>query len=109
MYRLRKNWEFDKVLNNGKGDFLINKQLIVYFRKSKYHRVGLTVPKKFAIATQRNYFKRQLKAILHEVNITDLLYDFVLIVRKDFINTSFQHKLNETKKLFEKFRKNEKK
>ncbi|WLP85557.1 ribonuclease P protein component [Mycoplasma seminis] len=107
-YRLRKNWEFNNVLNSGKKNCLANKYLIVYSVKSNTFRAGLTVPKKFANAVGRNLYKRQLRAIIHDLNLYDLNYDFVFIVRKDFINSDFQVKKEAIAKLFEKFRKNEK-
>ncbi|MHA3796243.1 ribonuclease P protein component [Mycoplasma sp. VS31B] len=107
-YRLRKNWEFNNVLNSGKKNCLANKYLIVYSIKSESFRAGLTVPKKFANAVGRNLYKRQLRAIVHELNLYDLNYDFVLIVRKDFIEADYATKKTAVAKIFEKFRKNEK-
>ncbi|SJZ56830.1 ribonuclease P protein component [Mycoplasmopsis verecunda] len=107
-YRLRKNWEFNNVLNSGKKNCIANKYLIVYYVKSNSFRAGITVPKKFANAVGRNLYKRQLRAIVHELNLYDLNYDFVLIVRKDFIETKYAVKKAAICKIFEKFRKNEK-
>ncbi|RIV16285.1 ribonuclease P protein component [Mycoplasmopsis gallopavonis] len=104
-YRLRKNWEFNSVINTKKQ--LINKYVILYYRKSDAFKVGITVPKKFANSVGRNLYKRQLRAILHEAQIYDLNYEFVIIARKEFLNSDFIIKKAEIKNLFEKFRKNE--
>ncbi|WP_025755167.1 ribonuclease P protein component [Mycoplasmopsis cricetuli] len=103
--RLKKNWEFNEVINS-KQQFL-NKYLIVYYIKANSFKVGLTVPKKFANAVQRNYYKRQLRAIIQNCNLINLEYHFVMIVRKDFFLNSFLEKEKSIRKLFEKF-KNEK-
>ncbi|VEU76381.1 ribonuclease P protein component [Mycoplasmopsis columboralis] len=91
---------------NLKKQFL-NKYLIVYYQKSNSFKVGFTVPKKFAIAVKRNFYKRQLRAIVQSTDLHLLNYKFVMIVRKDFIEASFEEKATAIKQLFEKF-KNEK-
>ncbi|MGZ9756814.1 ribonuclease P protein component [Mycoplasma sp. 4423] len=105
-YRLRKNWDFQRIINNNK--YVSNKYLVIYYAESSSFHAGITVPKKFENAVGRNYNKRQLKAIIHEIKIYDLNYDFVLIVRKDFIANDYATKKQSIAKLFEKFRKNEK-
>ncbi|WP_322902540.1 ribonuclease P protein component [Mycoplasmopsis felis] len=105
-YRLKKNWDFQNVIKQ--NNFLQNKYLVIYFVKSEKLRIGITVPKKFENSVGRNFNKRQLKAIIREINIFDLSYDFVLIIRKEFCNTSFKIKKEGIKKLFEKFINNEK-
>ncbi|QGZ97392.1 ribonuclease P protein component [Mycoplasma sp. NEAQ87857] len=103
-YRLKKNWEFNQVINT-KQQFL-NRFLIVYYKKSTSLKIGITVPKKFANSVGRNFYKRQLRAILHDLNLYDLNYEFVIIARKDFVVSDFKTKKDEINKLFEKFRKN---
>ncbi|UUM19866.1 MULTISPECIES: ribonuclease P protein component [unclassified Mycoplasma] len=100
--RLKKNWEFNEIMAL-KQQFL-NKYIIVYYQKSDFLKVGLTVPKKFAIAVKRNYYKRQLRAILQNISIQEFKYKFVIIVRKEFLSASFQDKERAIKDLFEKFK-----
>ncbi|WP_029512762.1 ribonuclease P protein component [Mycoplasmopsis iners] len=102
IYRLQKSWEFDSVIKTKQQ--LINKYLIVYYKPSDNFRIGITVPKKFCNAVYRNYYKRQLKSIVHSLNLYDLKYDFVLILRKEFLNQNFAVKLETTRKLFEKIK-----
>ncbi|VEU70063.1 ribonuclease P protein component [Mycoplasmopsis glycophila] len=104
IYRLKKNWEFNEVINSKKQ--IINKYVIVYYKNADAFKVGITVPKKFANSVGRNLYKRQLRAILHEIKLYDLRYEFVIIARKDFLETKYAHKKAEIQKLFEKFRKN---
>ncbi|MEE3928271.1 ribonuclease P protein component [Mycoplasmopsis ciconiae] len=105
-YRLKKNWEFDKLLKSNSQ--LVNKYIIVYYTKSKSFKAGITVPKKFAGAVGRNFYKRQMRSILNELDVFDLKYNFVFIIRKEFLNTDFSVKKNAIGKLIEKL-KNEKK
>ncbi|UUD36096.1 ribonuclease P protein component [Mycoplasmopsis citelli] len=103
--RLKKNWEFNEIIDLKKQ--FLNKYIIVYYQESDILKVGLTVPKKFAIAVKRNYYKRQLRAILQNIGIQNFNYKFVIIVRKEFLLASFEQKEKAIKELFEKF-KNEK-
>ncbi|VEU78146.1 ribonuclease P protein component [Mycoplasmopsis columbinasalis] len=100
-YRLQKSWEFDAVIKTGKQ--LVNSYLIMYYESAPNFKIGITVPKKFCNAVKRNYYKRQVKAILHSLGIYNLNFHFVLILRKSFLNLNFQSKHNTTKKLFNKF------
>ncbi|AAZ44007.1 ribonuclease P protein component [Mycoplasmopsis synoviae] len=101
-YRLRKNWEFDLVLKNKK--FIANKYVIVYYKKASAFKVGITVPKKFANSVGRNYHKRQMKAIVHKMNLYNYPYEMVIIIRKNFINCNFLTKVIEIEKIFTQFK-----
>ncbi|QSF13516.1 ribonuclease P protein component [Mycoplasma sp. Mirounga ES2805-ORL] len=101
-YRLQKSWEFDSVIKN-KQQF-INKYLIIYYKQSNDFKIGITVPKKFCNAVYRNFYKRQLKSIIHSLDLYDLKYHFVLILRKDFLEQSYSTKLETTRKLFSKIK-----
>ncbi|MGY5139128.1 ribonuclease P protein component [Mycoplasmopsis gallinarum] len=102
IYRLQKSWEFDAVIKNKQQH--VNKYLIVYYKPSENFKIGITVPKKFCNAVQRNYYKRQLKAIINSLGIYDLKMHFVLILRKDFLDQDFSIKLDTTRKLFNKIK-----
>ncbi|WP_027120517.1 ribonuclease P protein component [Mycoplasmopsis lipofaciens] len=101
-YRLQKTWEFDNVIKNKKQ--VINKFLVIYYKESEDFKIGITVPKSFCNAVHRNYYKRQLKSIVHSLNIYDMNYHFVFILRKEFLNQTYQVKLETTRKLFNKIR-----
>ncbi|TQC51555.1 ribonuclease P protein component [Mycoplasmopsis mucosicanis] len=101
-YRLQKSWEFDNVIKGKKQ--LINKYLIIYYLPAEDFRVGITIPKKFANAVMRNYYKRQLKSIIHTLNIYDLKFHFVVILRKEFLNQTYKTKLDTTEGLFKKIK-----
>ncbi|WP_029513754.1 ribonuclease P protein component [Mycoplasmopsis primatum] len=102
IYRLQKSWEFDEIIKE-KNQF-INNFLILYYKKSSDFKLGITIPKKFCNAVLRNYYKRQLKAIIHSLNIYHINYHCVLILRKEFLNKDFAVKFDATKKLFQKLK-----
>ncbi|MBN4083613.1 ribonuclease P protein component [Mycoplasma sp. CSL10137] len=106
IYRLKKNWDFQEIIS--KNNSLHNKYIVLYYKKSNSFKMGITIPKKFENAVGRNFNKRQLKAIINNLNPYDLNYDFVIIARKEFCNSPFSIKKVEIQKLFERFRKNEK-
>lgn len=101
-YRLQKTWEFDVVIKNKKQ--VLNSLLVIYYMPAKEFKVGITIPKKFCNAVLRNYYKRQLKAIVHELNVYDMNYHFVMIIRKDFLDASYESKLENTRKLMKKIK-----
>ncbi|AIA29191.1 ribonuclease P protein component [Mycoplasmopsis californica] len=101
-YKLQKSWDFDAVIKSKKQ--VINKFLIIYYKPAKEFKVGITVPKKFCNAVLRNYYKRQLKSIIHKMNIYNMNFHFVIILRKDFLNQTFQTKLATTEGLIKKIK-----
>ncbi|WP_338822633.1 ribonuclease P protein component [Mycoplasmopsis felifaucium] len=103
IYRLQKSWEFDEIIK--KKNQIVNKYLVLYFAPAKDFKVGITVPKKFCGAFWRNYYKRQLKAIIHSLNVYDIKYHCVLILRKEFLNETYSEKYDATMKMFKKLKK----
>ncbi|RHZ37739.1 ribonuclease P protein component [endosymbiont GvMRE of Glomus versiforme] len=65
LYRLRKGWGFSKVLNQGKKT--VNSEFVIFYLPNQLNncRFGISIPRKIVKkATQRNYYKRQIKNIL---------------------------------------------
>ncbi|MBU4693482.1 ribonuclease P protein component [Mycoplasma zalophidermidis] len=99
-FRLQKSWEFDNVIKGKKQ--IINKYLIIYYQPANDFKVGITIPKKFCNAVYRNFYKRQLKSVIHSLGLYDWKYHFVVILRKEFLNQKYQTKLETTERLFKK-------
>lgn len=104
---VKKNWEFQQIINCKKQ--IINKYLILYYMQNKQQRfeIGISIPKKFASAVKRNFLKRQIKAIIDNNNIIDKInHKILLIVRKEFINLSFNEKKEHVNKMINNLNKN---
>ncbi|AHH45594.1 ribonuclease P protein component [Mesomycoplasma bovoculi] len=106
---IRKNWEFQKIIDSKKQ--IVSKNLIFYYQPQGFFEIGISIPKKFANSVLRNYFKRQIKSIIHELIIDDFLLPkvkCVLITRKTFLNLSFMQKKEKITKLLEELNRNAK-
>lgn len=100
--RLRKNHEFQKIIQKNKSE--ISKYLVIYFSKNNlgYTRIGISVSKKFINAVGRNKIRRQVRAIMDNINNFNKSLDVVLIVRKPFITTSYAKKFSAIKETWER-------
>ncbi|WP_027334392.1 ribonuclease P protein component [Mycoplasma elephantis] len=102
-YRIRKNWEFQQIIEQ--KNQVLNKELILYFKKANEFKIGISIPKKFANAVKRNYLRRQVRSIIANLNVFEFTYHFVIIIRKQFLELDFKSKLESIKKLFGKVKK----
>lgn len=65
--RLRRREEFLKVIRTGQRVALANMQVEYTFRRSGLPRLGITVPRKYGKAHERNRFKRVLRAAFFQI------------------------------------------
>ncbi|NQZ29359.1 MAG: ribonuclease P protein component [Mycoplasmatales bacterium] len=105
-FRLQHNREFQSIIKKRK-QFVTNSIILYYAKNDDHLRVGLSVSKKFGNAVVRNRMRRKARAIIREMRVLDLKYDVVLIVRKNFINASFEKQQKAIMQIFERL-KNEK-
>ncbi len=61
MQTLKKNYEFEKVLKQGK--FYVGKQITIYITKNKANKnvFGIAISKKICGAVKRNWIKRKIR------------------------------------------------
>ena len=61
MKTLKKNYEFQNVLNKGK--FYIGKQITIYIAENKrqINQIGIAISKKTCNAVKRNHIKRKIR------------------------------------------------
>jgi len=87
-YRIKKNDEFEYIINNGK--MFKNKLYVIYYieSKEKFSRFGIIVSKKVGDAVKRNKIKRRIRDIIIKNSIKSN-YDYVIIVRKEVGDLSF--------------------
>lgn len=97
---VKKNWEFQKILDS--HNQVISRNLIIYFNKSDFFKVGISIPKQFANAVFRNHYKNQIRSILRNIDFSTLNYETVIIARKGFLSLDWNQKVKEVKKLYER-------
>ena len=91
---IKKQIEIDNVIKNGK--MYKNKYFClynIYNKESKYYRFCICVSKKLGNAVTRNKNKRQIKDIIDKSNfIFPINNDYVIILRKEISNISYEDK-----------------
>jgi len=101
--RILKNEEFTLTLNLGKKYKV--QQFLIAFRPNNYNhlRVGISVSRKVGGAVERVRIRRQIRAMVNELNILDKPIDVVIIPKPDFKKMSFSENSEQLKKLFSAF------
>lgn len=86
---IKKTAEFDQIIK--KKNNYSNRFFIVYIddKKEKYHRFGISVPKKVGNSVVRNKIKRQIKNIIDQNKNYNMELDYVIIVKKEIINLNY--------------------
>ena len=98
---VRKNHEFQSIM--GTRDQTVSKFIVLYKRSNESGlRVGISISKRFANAVNRNKYKRKVKSILDNLNLWDKKMDVVLIIRKPFMQLSFEEMQKKVKSIFER-------
>lgn len=90
---VKKNQDFSIILNNRKK--IGNKYLVIYYKENGLllNRYGISVGKKIGNAVTRNKIKRQVKNIIDKnENLFKKNQDYIIIIRKDFIDLKFEVK-----------------
>jgi len=90
---VKKNQDFSIILNNRKKNG--NKYLVIYYKENNLsiNRYGISVSKKIGNAVTRNKIKRQVKNIIDKnENLFKNNQDYIIIIRKDFIDLKFVDK-----------------
>lgn len=100
---VKEHYEFDDIIQN--GSYKKNNLFIIYNKESKndFPRFGIAVGKKVGHAVVRNKVKRQVRMIIHNnKNMFKNNKDYIIIVKKDVINHSYQELNDELIKLIER-------
>lgn len=89
-YIVRKNHDFQRIIKKNKLVYTESYFIYYDFNKMNNSRFGISVSKKLGNAVFRNKIKRQMRSICH--SITDKLkpFDLIVIIRKNYLNKSFQ-------------------
>lgn len=109
-FRIKKNIEFNEIIKKGKrvGNNFFN----IYYCTNSYdhYRFGIAVTKKLGNAVERNKYKRQIRFLIdkYKKNYQKNL-DCIIMIRNDYINSSFNEKEEKFEKLIKKIYTNEEK
>lgn len=89
-YRLLKNYQFEKLIVNGK--YVTNQEFFIYYfyrNDGDTIRIGISVPKKRVNkAFIRNKIKRQIKQMLTEIKKEQPI-DIVIMVKKKYLDNDY--------------------
>ena len=94
-YRLLKNEDFKKVLDFKRN--VSRENFTIYQRNNELNhiRVGVSVSSKIGNSVVRHKIKRQVTNMLNKHLNLNLKYDIVIIVRKKYLEKSFQQNSND--------------
>lgn len=88
-YRIKRNEDFQSIIKDKNS--VANRKFVIYYKVNDYHlRVGISVSKKLGHAVLRNKTKRQLRMMIQEIFGKDQKMDYIVIVRKSFIESSYE-------------------
>ena len=100
---VRKTTDYSRIINKKQR---VVSDLFSIFREPNnlsYNRYGVTVPTKLINAVGRNKIKRQIKSIIdNNEKEFKLAYDYVIIIRKGILNSSYKEMEEDLIKTFKK-------
>ena len=103
-YRVKKSNEIEKILKEKK--FSSNSYFSVYKRnkpETSHFRYAISVGKKLGNAVIRNKLKRQIRAVINELNIDlNRNTDVFIIAKVKILDISYQEMLKQLEYLFNK-------
>lgn len=88
---IKKNKDFSLIINTGRK--ARNNYYSIFYKKSNSNLYGISIPTKTGKAVVRNKIKRQIKNII-DINKKDIQtnYDYVIIVKKEIKDLTYQEK-----------------
>ncbi len=102
-FRIRKNEEFSKIISQNKCVRSNRYTLFYDEKKEEVSRIGLSVSKKLGNSPVRNKIKRQLRMMFIENHdFVSCPLDFIVIVRKEYLEGTYQENKNELEKMIKK-------
>ncbi len=99
--RVKRADEFQEIIKRRKSE--LNSKFVVYHvpKREEKARVGISVGKKMGNAVFRTKAKRQIRMMMQEVFKNNYSFDSVIIVRKDYFNSSFASNTKDLKNLYD--------
>jgi len=105
---IKKSNDYTKIINSNKK--IKNKYYSIFYTKSNSTLFGISIPKKTGKAVVRNKIKRQIKNIIdnNKLHIQNN-YNYVIIIRKEILELSYNEKEQELITLFKRIGENNEK
>lgn len=96
---LNKNEDFQRLIKN--QVFVTNKTFTIYYKKNDIgnSRFGISVGKKHGNAVVRNKVKRQVRMMIDTVFTFSKPYDYVIMIRPNYLLQDYAFNLKELEKL----------
>ncbi len=100
--RIKDNREFQAIIQT--KQFVSSSCFSIYYvdKKEKYARVGISAPTKIGNAVVRNKVKRQVRMMIQEISPFKEDFDSIIIVKKNYLNNSFQENYEELNSNYKK-------
>lgn len=97
--RVKNPRDFQRIMQRRR--FKNSKSFSVYIdtKKEISPRFGISVPKKLGGAVLRNKTKRQVRSMVQEIGVFESDYDYIIMVRKSYFETSFEENRKDLEKL----------
>ena len=107
-YRLLKSNDFKKTMSKKK--VFTNSSFVFYYSKNDLNkiRVGISCSSKIGIAVTRNKIRRQVRMMCQSLFDKADSFDFVIIIRKGYLNKTFEQNQNELNYIYSKIKRKEK-
>lgn len=101
-FRVKRNEDFQKIIQARQS--VACKEFVLYSLENEFEhmRIGFSVSKKLGNAVTRNKIKRQVREMARVVFDMDQSYDYVLIVRKGYLDQDYQTNLNHLTGLYKR-------
>ncbi|QIK69079.1 ribonuclease P protein component [Erysipelothrix sp. HDW6C] len=97
--RIKKAAEFQSIMQRKR--FKNSGSFCVYIkeRAEENARFGIAVPKRLGNAVFRNKAKRQIREMLHEITEIPSDYDYIVLVRKNYLESSYEENRKDLENL----------
>ena len=104
LYRLKKNEDFRDILNKKKS--FANRSFVIYYTTNtkKHTHVSISISKKVGNAVVRNKCKRQVRMMVQEIIDFQVSTDYVIIIRKGFLDLPYEENRRELEYLYHKIK-----
>ena len=101
-YRVKTHEDFQEVIKEKKT--VSNRIYVLYYKKNElnHSRVGISASKKLGNAVTRNKIRRQIRMMAQQVINFENSIDYCIIVRKSYLEQTFEDNKKELSILLEK-------